>query len=113
MVLCQDGLKEGLGTMALHVRCIYVRAEGRGVGRGWVSLTRFTNLCHVAMWGLPKHIYLESFPLLLGRESTLCSEQGFPLRSNTFYFTNRKRQPMHSNQPEKVSGFNLQNGLDT
>lgn len=53
-------------------------------GRGWVSLPRFTGLCHVGMWGLPQHIYLGSFPPLLGLKSTLCSEQGFPLRPNIF-----------------------------
>lgn len=42
VVVCQESLKEGLGTIALHVRCMYVRAGGC-VGRRWVSLTRFTE----------------------------------------------------------------------
>lgn len=83
MVICEQSLKEGLETIALHVRRIYVLVC-RLWGRRWVSLPRFTGLGHVGMWGLPKHIYLGSFPLLLGPKSTLCSEQGFPLRPNIF-----------------------------
>lgn len=47
------------------------------LGRGWVSLARFTDLCRVCMWGLPKHIYLESLPLLLGLKSTLVLNRVF------------------------------------
>lgn len=66
MVLCQDSLKEGLGTIALHVRCIYVRAEGRGVGRGWVSLTRFTNLLSCGHAGTSQAHWPGKFPTSAG-----------------------------------------------
>lgn len=48
MVVGEKSLKEALGTIALHVRCRYVGAEGHK-GRRWVLLIRFTDLCHVVM----------------------------------------------------------------
>ena len=37
MVICQESLKEGLGTIALHVRCIYVRSLSCGGEGGFHS----------------------------------------------------------------------------
>lgn len=41
-IVCEKRLKEGLGTIALHVRCTYVGAEVHKGGR-WVLLIRFAD----------------------------------------------------------------------
>lgn len=76
-------------------------------GRGWVSFSRFTDLCHVCLWGLPKHIYLGSFyhfcwvlkvPLFWTGLSTAVQHFCFIIRE-----TNQNVQTIRDK-----SGFNLQ-----